>query len=193
MEGEEMRKAVVLVIALVLVSACATGVSAEMKGKYLLSIPLSVVVPTGDLAEVSSAGWGFGFGIGYWITDSWLIDGMVSYHNFGEKEVTDGVEVDGATAPIEFAVAYYFMKDSKYRPYATFRVGYMNFEGDFREEWELGQKNAACNSLGIGMAFLRGEHNEAMLFVEPNVWATYAEETVYYWSVSFGMSWNFGG
>lgn len=189
-----MRKAAVLMIVLVLVTVYATGVSAQgPKGKYWLSVPLSVVVPTGDLAEVSSTGWGIGFGVGYWITDSWLIDGMFSYHNFGEKEVTDGVKVNGATAPIEFAVAYYFMKDSKYRPYATFRVGYMNFEGDFREEWELGQKNAACNSLGIGMAFLRGENNEAMLFVEPNVYATYGEETIYYWNVNFGISWNIGG
>jgi len=188
-----MRKAVVLMIALVLVTACATGISASKKGNYWLSVPLSVVVPTGDLADVASTGWGFGFGIGYWITDSWLIDGVVSYHNFQEKEVTDGVKINGATIPIEFAVAYYFMKESKYRPYATFRVGYMNFQADFREEWKLGQKNVACNSLGVGMAFLRGEHNEAMLFVEPNIYASYGDETLYYWTVNFGISWNIGG
>ena len=115
------------------------------------------------------------------------------YHNFGEKKVNDAVKVNGATAPIELGIAYYFLKDSIYRPYITFRVGYMNYLQDFTEQWTLGQKNAPSNSLGIGMAFMRGDHNEAMLFVEPNVYATYADETLYYWTVNFGISWNFGG
>lgn len=188
-----MRKAAVLLIALVLVTSLATDISASQKGKYVFSLPLTVAVPTGDLAEISSTGWGVGFGIGYWISDGWLIDASLSYHNFGEKKVNDAVKVNGATAPIELGIAYYFLKDSIYRPYITFRVGYMNYLQDFTEQWTLGQKNAPSNSLGIGMAFMRGEHNEAMLFVEPNVYATYADETLYYWTVNFGISWNFGG
>ena len=188
-----MRKTAVLMIALVLIMACATGASAGMKGNYWLSLPLNVVVPTGDLAEISSTGWGIGFGVGYWISDSWLIDGIVTYHNFGDKEITDALTINGATIPVEFAVAYYFMKESKYRPYATIRVGSMNYEQDFRDEWALGQKNAMCNSIGIGMAFLRGENDEAIFFVEPNVYATYADQTFYYWTVNFGMAWNIGG
>ncbi len=189
-----MRKAVVLVIALVLVSACATGVSAQsQKGNYWVSLPLSVVVPTGDLADVASTGVGIGFGLGYWITNSWLIDGTIQFHNFGEKEVSDELTINGATTPIEIAIAYYFLKDSRYRPYATIRAGYMNYQEDFREEWALGQKNSSSTSIGVGMAFLRGEFGQAMLFVEPNIYATYADETLYYWSFNFGIAWNIGG
>ena len=81
-----MKKAATLIIALVILTACSAGVSAQT---YWLSLPLSVVVPTGDLADVSSTGWGIGFGIGYWITDGWLIDGQFAIHNFGEKKIAD--------------------------------------------------------------------------------------------------------
>jgi opacity protein-like surface antigen len=194
MKGEEMRKVTVLFLALILTAAAATGTSAQsQKGNYWLSVPLCVVVPTGDMADFSSTGWGIGFGVGYWINDCWLIDAQLSYHNFQEKEISEGLKVNGATAPIELGVAYYFMKNSRYRPYATFRVGYMNYQGDFRDEWSLGEKNSPSNSIGIGMAFMRGENGEVMLFIEPNVYAAYADETFYYWTVNFGITWNIGG
>jgi outer membrane protein W len=192
MKGEGMKRAAVLMIALVILTAFSAGVSAQ-KGTYWLSLPLSVVVPTGDLADVSSTGWGLGFGVGYWITDGLLIDGQFAIHNFGEKKVADGVKVNGAIWPIELGVAYYFLKDKKYRPYVTFRTGYYNFEGDFRDEGELGQKNKPGNSLGLGLAFVSGYEGTGMLFIEPNVYALYGDETYMYWTVNFGVSWNIGG
>jgi hypothetical protein len=188
-----MKKALILAIALAVLASGTTGVSANNKGNYWLSIPLSVVGPTGDLTDVAEVGWGAGFGLGYWITESWLIDGQFSYHNFGEKKLEDNTKINGATFPIELSIAYYFMKDSVYRPYVAFRVGYMNYQKDFREQWALGEKNAPSNSIAVGMAFERGERGEVMLFIEPNYYATYAEETYYYWTVNFGISWNIGG
>ena len=188
-----MRKRAVLMIALVVLTACTSGVSANQKGNYWLSLPLNVVVPTGDLADISSTGWGIGFLVGYWITDSFLLDTGVTFQNFGEKKVTDDVKINGAIVPIELGISYYFMKESKYRPYIVFTTGYFNYESDFREEWALGQKNKPGNSLGLGMAFLRGMNNEAMLFVEPRVYAIYDDEVLNYWAINFGIAWNIGG
>ena len=188
-----MRKAAVFIIAAVMLMACSTSVYANKKGNYWLSVPLNIVVPTGDLSEVSSTGWGAGFLIGYWITDGFLLDAGVTLHNFGEKKVTDGVKVNGNIVPIELGISYYFMKESKYRPYIVFTTGYFNYEGDFREEWALGSKNKPGNSLGIGIAFLRGMNNEAMLFVEPRVYAVYDDEVLNYWAINFGIAWNIGG
>ena len=185
-----MKKAAALIIALVMLAACSTGVSAQ-KGTYWLSVPLSVVVPAGDLADISSTGWGIGFGLGYWITDGWLIDGQFAIHNFGEKKVDEGVKVNGAIWPIELGVAYFFLKDRKYRPYVTFRTGYYSLEGDFRGE--LGQKNKPGNSLGLGIAFVSGYEGRGMLFIEPSIYAVYGDETYNYWTVNFGVSWNIGG
>jgi len=188
-----MKKALFLVIVLSVTVAGSTGASAGMKGNYQLSVPVSVVGPTGDLSDVATTGWGIGFGIGYWITDGWLVNGSFAYHDFGEKSIIQGVKVNGAVFPIELAVAYYFMKDSAYRPYVTFRAGYMNYQKDFREQWALGEKNAPSNSLGVGVAFPRGEYGQVLIYVEPDIYATYAEETYYYWTVNLGISWNIGG
>ena len=187
-----MRKTAVILIALFVLTACSTGVSAQ-KGTYWLSLPLSVVVPTGDLADVSSAGWGVGFGIGYWITDGWLISGKFAYHNFGEKKVTDELKINGNIMPIEIGISYMFLKGTKYRPYVTFRTGSYNFGGDFKDTWSLGQKNKAGSSFGLGLAFVSGYEGRGMLFIEPDIHAIYADETLYYWTVNFGVSWNIGG
>ncbi len=185
-----MRKAAILIIALVVLSACSTGVSAQ-KGTYWLSLPLSVVVPTGDLADVGGTSYGIGFGIGYWITDSWLLSGKFAYHNFGEKKVAEGYKINGSLMPIDIGITYMFMKDSKYRPYASIRTGSYTYGGDF--EGELGQKNKAGSSLGLGIAFISGYEGRGMLFIEPEYHAVFADDTHYYWTFNFGVSWNIGG
>ncbi len=185
-----MRKAAVLMIMLVILAACSAGVSAQ-KGTYWLSLPLSVVVPAGDLTEVSGTGWGIGFGVGYWITDGWLLSGKFAYHNFGEKKVAAGEKINGNLMPVDLGITYMFLKDSKYRPYLTFRTGSYNYGGDFRGE--LGQKNKAGSSLGLGIAFISGYEGRGMLFLEPEYHAVYADDTLYYWTFNFGVSWNIGG
>jgi len=185
-----MRKAAILAIALVLLTAGPSGVSAQ-KGTYWLSIPLNVVVPTGDLADIATTGWGIGFGIGYWISDSWLISGKFAYHNFGDKKVTEAIKVNGNLMPIDLGISYLFMKESKYRPYLTFRTGSYSYGGDFKGE--LGQKNSAGSSLGLGLAFVSGNEGRGMLFIEPEYHAVYADETQFYWTFNLGVSWNIGG
>jgi hypothetical protein len=189
-EGECMRKAAVLVSFIILFTTLTSGVSAQ-KGNYWMAIPLDVCIPTGDLSEVASTGWGIGFGIGYWITNSWLIDGQFSYHNFGEKKVGEGVKVNGGIVPIELGVAYMFMKDSKYRPYLTLRTGFYSYQSDFRGE--LGEKSAAGGSFGIGLAILSGYEGRGMLFIEPNIYTIHDDKTYNYWTVNFGVAWNLGG
>ncbi len=185
-----MRKAAILVIALTVLAASSSGVSAQ-KGTYWLSIPLSVNVPTGDLTEIAEAGLGVGFGIGYWITDGLLMSGRFAYHNFGEKEITDAVSINGNLMPIDIGITYMFLKESRYRPYAVLRGGSYSYGGDFKGE--LGQKSAGGASLGAGIAFLTGYEGMGMLFIEPEYHAVYADETQYYWSFNFGVSWNIGG
>lgn len=110
-------------LVLILVAVAALGsMSFAQKGAMTLGGDVGLFLPTGDMGDALSMGFGICPNFAYMMNDKLAITGTTGYVMWGAKEEIAGLETSFTDIPIKGGVKYYFGTE-KMKPYVQGEFG----------------------------------------------------------------------
>jgi outer membrane protein W len=148
-------------LALVLLAVAALGsMSYAQKGAMSIGGDVGLFMPTGDMGDLLSMGFGICPNFSYMMNEKLAITGTVGYVMWGAKEEIMGLEISFTDMPIKAGAKYYF-GEGKMKPYGLGEFGFHMLTAKREGTEDLGilgtyEVDESSSSTEIGISFGAG-------------------------------------
>ena len=165
-------------MALVLVALVALGsLSFAQKGAMSIGGDVGLFMPTGDMGDLLSMGFGICPTFQYGMNEKLAITGTVGYVMWGAKEEILGLETSFTDMPIKAGAKYYF-GEGKMKPYGLGEFGFHMLKANVKGTIDMGwlgtyEVDESVSSTEIGISFGAGFEMPMNEKMDLNVLAQY--------------------
>jgi hypothetical protein len=111
------------------------GPMGAANAQLVVGLNAGAVVPISDFSDIAGTGFGGDVLLGVWLTESWMINLMAGYHQFGEEDVGP-VDISGAFIPIRLGIRKFWGASKRF--YTSPQLGIFIGADDFEDKEEFG-------------------------------------------------------